>query len=37
MLPSASVCGTPEWWSATSSHWSLKTGAPEEPGAVSVS
>ena len=28
--------GTPEWCSATTSHWSLNTGEPEEPGSVSV-
>ena len=28
----SSRSGTPEWCSATSSHWSLNTGEPEEPG-----
>ncbi len=36
MLPSASKRGAPAWCSATTSHWSLNTGAPEEPGAVSA-
>ncbi len=34
--PRPSVLGTPLWWSAVTSHWSLKTGEPELPGSVSV-
>ena len=33
--PAASVAGTPEWCSATTSQASLNTGEPEEPGLVS--
>ena len=35
--PASFVRGTPEWWSATTSHWSLNTGDPELPGSVSAS
>ena len=37
--PPNSACsgaGTLAWCSATTSHWSLNTGEPEEPGSVSA-
>ena len=30
------ILGTPEWCNATTSHWSLYTGEPDEPGSVSA-